>query len=75
MRLKLKRQLQRCGAQSYSQIVSRAEREAISGKAMLPGYAAYRVQGRQGVPVKMQMVPAPPVRQRSSVFCARAQFA
>lgn len=32
-------------------------------------------QGEQGVPVKMHKLLAGPVRQRSSVFCARAQFA
>ncbi len=31
--------------------------------------------GRHGVPVKMHTVPAGPVRQRSTVFCARAQLA
>lgn len=32
-------------------------------------------QGRQGVPVKIHTVPLGPVRQRSSVSSARAQFA
>ena len=33
------------------------------------------IYGKQGVPVKMQTVPAGPVRHRSSVFSARAQLA
>ncbi len=70
-----RKQVKRGSCQCHSKIAFRADSDGECGGCGAEGIRPRKGHGRQGVPVKMQTVPAPPVRQRSSVFCARAQFA